>query len=320
MLDRLFHLWSEAMPGKLENAWQGPNTKPTKQPSANNGLAYLEIAGTLLYRQTKFDFGSSMSYSDIVAELDALRTDETVNRVLVTIDSPGGSAAGVHEAWKAMRALSAAKPVVVHTPAILGSAAYYLASGANKIVAAESAIVGSIGTFVVLSDLSKLISNAGIDLTLVSSGGVKGQSTPGLPVTQELVDQTQKIVDTFAAQFINAVAIGRKMDPKLVTGFATGHVWIGVKSVQYGLTDAVGSLSDAAKQLMSMAAPLTLDDQQMAYSHYPLDELKTRYEQLQQKYSNRVAEVCPRFHAHYQAEVAKLPTPKRMSDSIKTRY
>ena len=172
MNDRFFALWADAMPTSAAGKWLTPNSEPSR--ADKEGLAILEISGTLVQRVSWFDFGTTVSLTRIADELNSLRLDDSVTRVLISFDSPGGTVAGTNAAENALKQLAAAKPTVVFVPSLCASGALWICSAATKIFADETAIIGSIGCFNVLADFSKMFSRAGIDVTLITSGGVKG--------------------------------------------------------------------------------------------------------------------------------------------------
>jgi len=91
----------------------------------------------------------------LAATLGELRADPSVRGVLLQVDSPGGSVAGVAEAHSAVSDLVAAgKPVHVHAGNLMASAAYWIASAASAITVGRSASVGSNGVYTVVYDYS----------------------------------------------------------------------------------------------------------------------------------------------------------------------
>jgi protease-4 len=125
----------------------------------------------------------------------------------------------------------------------MASAAYLLAarmSGAGAdLVATPRAMVGSIGTYGVVTDTSGLLAKLGVKKTLVSSGGVKGQGTPGIEISQAYLEDRQRQVQQTQGWFNQSVATGRKMELSRVTTLATGQIWRSEDTVGLGLIDEV---------------------------------------------------------------------------------
>jgi len=160
-------------------------------------------------------------------------------KVVLNVNSPGGSVAMIPEAAAAVRALRAAgKHVSVNCNGLLCSAAYWIASQANEIHASPAARVGCIGTYVVLSDTSKADAAEGVEYVLISSGGVKGLGADGR-VSDAMKADYQKMVNGITALFVADVAAGRRMNAATAQDLATGAAHLGAEAVRLGLADTV---------------------------------------------------------------------------------
>lgn len=150
-----------------------------------DGVAVVPVSGVLLSRGDFVGEGAAYtSYSAIVREVGGAAADGAVRGIVLAIGSPGGTVEGVLAAASAIREARAAKPVVAHVGSLAASVAYWLAVQADEIVLADDlSQVGSIGVYTLHMDISRLLAEAGIDVTLIVSGRhkVDGQSTP--PIT-----------------------------------------------------------------------------------------------------------------------------------------
>ncbi len=192
------------------------------------------------------------STSLMAARLRHAKQNPYVKAAFVRLSSPGGTVSGTQDAAIALRELAAVKPVVVFAEDITASAAYWIASGASHIVANPTSEVGSIGVFSVMPDFSRMLENEGIKFNLVKSAPRKGDGTPGVAVSQDALDDTQRIVDDLHALFVADVAAGRGMRLKYERGNAgvknvpdDGRVWLGQEALELGLVDSVGNMDDA---------------------------------------------------------------------------
>jgi protease-4 len=100
------------------------------------------------------------------------------------------------------------KPLTAIVVGLCCSGGYYAASQAREIVAGGRTEIGCIGTYCLLVDDSKFWADMGVDWKLISSGGVKGLGADGR-VTQELIDDTQRVIDDLTDKFVADVAAGR---------------------------------------------------------------------------------------------------------------
>jgi signal peptide peptidase SppA len=179
---------------------------------------------------------------DARRQLRAMAEDEKVGAVLLHIDSPGGHVAGTKELADDVAAVDQTKPVHAYAEDMGASAAYWVASQARTVAANAMAMVGSLGTFTVLYDLSKTAEMDGVQVHVVSTGKHKGATVPGTPVTEEDLAEAQRIVDGFDAFFRQAVRDGRELGAKEASAIWTGAVWLTGEATGLGLVDRVETL------------------------------------------------------------------------------
>ena len=128
------------------------------------------------------------------------------------------------------------KPVVVSVADVAASGAYYFASAADRIVAAPSSDVGSIGVILRATDLQELYEKVGVRYTVLTKGKYKDIGTDTREMTAEerqiLLDQ----MDVIYEGFIQDVAKGREatMTIAQVREVATGLSFPGQRGVGPG--------------------------------------------------------------------------------------
>lgn len=197
---------------------------------------------------------------DMLEQADA---DPGVDAVVIRINSPGGSPAASWEIYEAVRNMS--KPVVVSVADIAASGAYYIASGADVIVAAPSSEVGSIGVILVAQDLEGLFEKLGIRYTVLTRGKYKDIGSAAREMTAEEKRVLQGQIDDIYEQFIADVADARPaLDVDQVRELATGLTYPGEQALELGLIDEIGSYSDAL-DVAAAEAGLDLDDYSVQY-------------------------------------------------------
>ena len=204
-----------------------------------NGVAVIDLAGPLM----KFD--SKFGGTNTVRARQALRAavaDPAASSILLHVDSPGGSVAGTAELAADVKSADGVKPVHAHIDDMGASAAYWIASQARKVTANAMAMVGSIGTLLVLEDTSQAMDAAGIKVHVLSTGAFKGAGADGAPVTPEQLAYMQSLVDGMNAGFLAAVGDGRQMDKKALANVADGRVWLAKEAKSLWLIDAVDSM------------------------------------------------------------------------------
>jgi hypothetical protein len=85
----------------------------------------------------------------------------------------------------------------------------------------------------------------GVRVHVVQSGPMKAGAVDGVPVTAEVLDETQRIVDALAADFFAAVGHGRRLRGKALDSVTSGEVWTAGEAQGVGLLDEVGSAEAA---------------------------------------------------------------------------
>ncbi len=220
---------------------------PKRRPLAiddETGIASIHIMGPLGKGLSKMEQScGATSFEQIRADY-AKAQEKGARGILLDFDSPGGTITGTPET----AALIASKPVptVAYTEDIMASCAYYLASGADMIVASTSAAVGSIGVYIPWVDRSARyeregmkpdpIVNAGGDLKAIGFGG---------KLTEAQRAHLQEEVDSSFADFKSHVRNYRAVGD----GAMRGQVMSGQRALAANLIDRVGGRDQAFRAL-----------------------------------------------------------------------
>src|SRR5262244_1856693 len=180
--------------------------------------------------------GTIVDVDDLLRELKAHRDNPQVKAVVLRINSPGGVVGPTQELHAAvMRLRESGKPVV----ASLGAVA------ADKIYANPGTLTGSIGVIFQLPNLDGLMKKVGVDYVVVKAGRYKDLGNIARPMSPEERRILQSLLDDVHAQFISAVAAGRKLDQAQVVGFADGRIVSGAQAKDLHMVDALGGLEEA---------------------------------------------------------------------------
>jgi signal peptide peptidase SppA len=178
--------------------------------------------------------------------------------IVLDIDSPGGNVAGIHEVAREVLAARAKVPVVAVSNHLMGSAAYWIGSGATEIVGSPSSLVGGVGVYTLYNDISAALDKMGIKRTLIAGGGAyKGEGADGGALTDEALLHRKGIVEGFATQFLTDVAAGRGSDVATVRDtYGQGRVFRAPEALRAGMINRIATLSDTITRLGgSVAAP-----------------------------------------------------------------
>ncbi len=181
------------------------------------------------------------------------RTDKNVKAIVLRVNSPGGMHIASEVIWREVQLATKEKPVVASFGDYAASGGYYIACGANKIVAEPTTITGSIGVFGVIPNVQKMMNQKlGITIDEVMTN----QNSDYIPVYKPLSEFQRAVltkdIERIYDIFLTRVAEGRKMQRDQVDSIAQGRVWTGLTAKSLGLVDETGGLDKA----LSMAAAL----------------------------------------------------------------
>lgn len=184
---------------------------------------------------------------DILDKLKRFRADDSIKAIVVRIDSPGGSVGPSQEILRAIKKTSLKKKVVASLGSVAASGGYYVAVGADGIVANPGTITGSIGVVMGFTNFQELLKKIGLIPVVVKSGKYKDIGSPVRKMTEKEREILQNLSDQIHRQFINAIAAGRKMNPIEVEAIADGRIFSGEEAKRLGLIDRIGNLEDAVE-------------------------------------------------------------------------
>ena len=222
------------------------------------GAALMPVIGTLIPRGpvSATRYGVT-SYEALRDELRRASEDQAVSTIVLMIDSPGGYVTGVDATGEAILAARRVKPVVAVVEGMCASAAYWLASQCDSIVAAPFAQLGSIGALQVHVEASRALDAAGIKVTIIRAGARKADANPFEPLVDAGRADAQASVDRIRTAFAAAVVAGRaraELNMAKVLG-TEAAMFDADRAVALGLADRIGSLD---RFIGGMPAPATL--------------------------------------------------------------
>lgn len=180
--------------------------------------------------------------------------NEQAKAVALAINSPGGSPVQSDEIWQEIMALKKQHPEK-KVYAVIGdtgaSGAYYVASAADEIWVNSSSLVGSIGVIMSGYNIEKLLDKVGVADRTMTAGEYKDILSMSRPMSEAERAHVQKLLDTTHQNFINAVKEGRgdKLKNPEENQVFTGLFWTGKESLELGLADKIGSMTQLEKQL-----------------------------------------------------------------------
>jgi protease-4 len=189
--------------------------------------------------------GAECGSETVIAALREARNRRAVKAIILRVDSPGGSGQASDDIWQEVRRARARKPVIVSMSNLAASGGYYIACGADEIVAEPSTITGSIGVFGGKLNLLGLYQKLGLNIETVSRGRNAEMLSAFKDFTPLEQARYQAQLDDFYRVFVARVSEGRGMTPAAVDSLGRGHVWSGVSAQRFGLVDTLGGMRTA---------------------------------------------------------------------------
>ncbi|WP_413206071.1 signal peptide peptidase SppA [Rhodospirillum sp. A1_3_36] len=176
--------------------------------------------------------------------IDEAVDDPDLAAIVLRIDSPGGSYVGSDLVWRAMRkARDKGMPIIASMGNAAASGGYFIAMGADRIIAQPGTLTGSIGVLAGKVSISKASSDLNVRWDQVSRGANADMFSPISPFDKRGKDRMNAIMDTIYADFTGKAADARKMSAEAMEQAAQGRVWLGSDALKNGLVDELGGLS-----------------------------------------------------------------------------
>lgn len=197
--------------------------------------------------------GDQCGSETVVAALREARNRNSVKAVLLRVDSPGGSGQASDDIWQEVRRVRTRKPVIVSMSNLAASGGYYIACGADWIVAEPGTITGSIGVFGGKLNLMGLYQKLGLNIETVTRGRNAEMLSPFRDFTPAERARYQGQLDEFYRGFLARVAEGRGMSVERADSLGRGRVWSGAAAKRFGLVDTLGGMSTAVAAARSRA-------------------------------------------------------------------
>lgn len=247
----------------------GRPRKATRRVAGN--VAVLPLLGVMGQRMNMMLDMSGGTSTDIFGQwFDSAMADKSVGAVVLDIDSPGGSVFGLEALSKKIFEARGKKPIIAVANSLAASAAYYVGTAADELVMSPGALVGSVGTVAMHTDISARDEKEGFKTTLISAGEHKTEGNPFEPLTTDARGDFQAKVDMYYEQFTSDVARNRGTTKAMVKRhFGGGRVYGTTEARNRNMADREATLEQVLSELgvkspsaalSAMALSVTVDD------------------------------------------------------------
>jgi protease-4 len=208
-----------------------------------NNVGVLDVYGVL----------DENSGRPVIRQLDKWTNNESIEAVVLHVNSPGGGVSISQEIYDAVGRLKNEKPVVVAMAAVAASGGYYIACGADRIIANQGTLTGSIGVIFQFHTFGDLMDKVGIGTETIKSGEFKDIGSYNREMTKKEELMLRSVVMDTYEQFVEAIADGRGKEKDEVYRLADGSLFTGLQAYNLGLVDTLGGLYEAVQIAAELA-------------------------------------------------------------------
>lgn len=250
--------------GKFDRVMEGNNLEVYETVIENGNvekrIAHLTLDGTIQ------DVGSSTVWQQVtydhqffLGQLDTILTDETVQAVVLSVNTPGGGVTESAQIYKKLLQIKEQRqiPIYVSMGSMAASGGYYISAPADKIFANRDTITGSIGVIMQSINYQALAEKVGIKFETFKSGVHKDMLSPMRDVTEEERAMMQEMINESYEEFVDIIEKGRNMSEADVKKVADGRILGGTKALEAGLIDEIG---DEEATIAALRADYDLED------------------------------------------------------------
>ena len=235
----------------LEKYTRVPRPKSMPAPRTRDRIAVVYASGNIVSGE-----GSDRVIgSDRIARaIREARLNDNVKAIVFRINSPGGSALASDVILREVKLAAQEKPVVASMGDVAASGGYYIACGADWIIANPTTITGSIGVFGLIPNMQEFFNEKlGISFDNVKTNQFADFGSITRPLTHTERQMLQEMISEVYDTFIGHVAEGRGLPLSVVDELGAGRVWSGSEAKHNGLIDEFGGLQTAIHKAAELA-------------------------------------------------------------------
>ncbi|ACF14025.1 signal peptide peptidase SppA, 67K type [Chloroherpeton thalassium ATCC 35110] len=216
-------------------------------------IAVINLTGVIEGEMSSASSDGKGGTAALLQSIEAVGKDESIKAMILRVDSPGGSGLASDKILSELILAQKQKPLVVSMSGTAASGGYWVSLNANKIVAGENTVTGSIGVLAAKPYIKELQEKIGLERNVL----VRGKFADAFNFFDELSPETyakfDRFIGDFYEEFVEKVAEGRNMTPEAVRKIAQGRVWTGKRAKEIGLVDELGGLQTAVEVAKSLA-------------------------------------------------------------------
>jgi len=240
----------QAMKGDPLALFEESRTPPCREKpyDAIAGVAVICIKGALLHGNGWCWEGATY-YGEVRRALAEAIGDPDIRAIVLHVDSAGGVVNGCFDLTDDIYAMRGEKPMWAICDEMAASAAYAIASAADRVIVPRTGVVGSIGVICLHTDITEMLDQQGVKITTIQYGARKSDGYPTTKLTTPALKRMQNDIDVLGELFVDTVARNRGLKAKSVRDTEAG-TFLGKSGVSVGLADSVMSPDKAFLELV----------------------------------------------------------------------
>lgn len=253
-LTQVVNVNSDTLASAMESPYAAPGRNPRAGYEVVEGVAIIPIQGTLVQKLgTLHPYSGMTGYDGIRQNFLMALADDAVSAIMLDIDSPGGEVSGCFDLVDTIYSARGAKPIHAILNESAYSAAYAIASAADRITVPRTGGTGSIGVIWMHVDWSQALADGGFRVTFITHGESKADGHPEIPLSKEARQRFQDDIDAMGELFDKTVARNRGLTEKAVRE-TQAKTYLGAEGVRLGLADTVAAPDAAFRALLQELA------------------------------------------------------------------
>lgn len=226
--------------------------REAEQRNHRGSVAVISISGTITQKGFYGMSSLGTSLQEFNRDFTTLVRDDSVKRIVLAVDSLGGSVYGVDETAKQIYNARSVKPIIASVSPEAFSAGYYLASAAEKVYVQPTGMVGSVGVLATHIDQSKALEEDGLKVTYITAGKYKAEGNHEEPLTDTARAEIQKHVNSYYDMFISALSRNFGISkPQVIETFGQGRVFNAAEAKDIGMVHDVATLEEVVGTAVS---------------------------------------------------------------------
>ena len=165
--------------------------------------------------------------TDIIKQINSLKSDNNVKGLLTIINSPGGTYVGSKELYDSIQTIGEKIPTAVYMKEMATSGGYLASLSSDKIFGNSGSITGSIGVILQSADISNLLGKIGVSPIIIKSGKLKAVPNPAEQIDEEKLNYLKEIIEKMQKEFLMIVKKNRNVSESVLSLVSDGRILTG---------------------------------------------------------------------------------------------